>query len=82
MKVLGASNYISPAAGVAPELLIRFALSKDITTAIVGCSSPKEVQTLAKVGREFEPLSPDEEEKLVDLFRPHARRLAFYRGAF
>lgn len=80
MKVLGASNYISPAAGVAPELLIRFALSKDITTAIVGCSSPQEVRALARVGREFEPPSPDEEKKLVDLFRPHASRLAFYRG--
>jgi aryl-alcohol dehydrogenase-like predicted oxidoreductase len=79
MKVLGASNYIFPKDGVAPELLIRFALSKDITTAIVGCSSPKEVQALARVGREFQPLSPDEEKKLVDLFRPHARRLAFYR---
>ncbi len=82
MKVLGASNYIFPEDGVTSELLIRFALSKDITTAIVGCSRPKEVQSLARAGREFQPLSPDEEKKLADLFRPHARRLAFYRGVF
>jgi aryl-alcohol dehydrogenase-like predicted oxidoreductase len=80
MKVLGGSHYIYNDAGITPELLIRFALSKGVTLAIVGCSSPREVQALAGVGREFEPLTPEEETTLVDEFRPHARRLAFYRG--
>jgi hypothetical protein len=80
MKTLGASNYISGQDGVTAELLLRFALSRDISTAIVGCFNPAEVQALARVGREFEPLTPEEEKRLVDLFRPHARRLAFYRG--
>jgi aryl-alcohol dehydrogenase-like predicted oxidoreductase len=80
MKVLGARQYISNEMGITPELLIRFALTRNITTAIVGCSSPREVQALAKVGQEFEPLTGEKEKWLVDLFRPHARRLAFYRG--
>ncbi|NTV27565.1 MAG: aldo/keto reductase, partial [Methanothrix sp.] len=80
MKVLGASHYISQEMGITPELLLRFALSRGITTAIVGCSSPEEVSYLAKVGRKFEPLSSEEEKRLVDLFRPYARKLAFYRG--
>lgn len=80
MKVLGASHYISPRAGITPDQLIRFALSKDITTAIVGCKSPGEVQALAEVGRDFRPLSDDEEKLLLELFRLQARRLAFYRG--
>jgi len=80
MKTLGASHYISAENGVTAELLLRFALSRDISTAIVGCSSPAECRALANVGREFEPLTPEEEESLVELFRPHARRLAFYRG--
>jgi len=79
MKVLGGSHYISTEAGITPELLIRFALSKGVTVAIVGCSSPREVQALARVGREFEPLTPEEETRLVNEFRPRARRLAFYR---
>ena len=79
MKVLGGSHYISTEAGITPELLIRFALSKGVTVAIVGCSSPREVQALAGVGREFEPLTPEEETRLVNEFRPRARRLAFYR---
>ena len=80
MKVLGGSHHISTEAGITPELLLRFALSKGVTVAIVGCSSPREVQALARAGREFEPLTPEEETSLVDEFRPHARRLAFYRG--
>ncbi len=80
MKVLGGSHYISRRAGITPEMLIRFALSHDISTAIVGCSSPEEVQTLAKVGREFEPVPDEELERLVEAFRPYARKLAFYRG--
>jgi hypothetical protein len=65
---------------VTAELLLRFALSQDISTAIVGCSSPAECRALARLGREFEPLTPEEEEGLVELFRPHSGRLAFYRG--
>ena len=80
MKVLGAGNYIEPRLGITPELLIRFALSRDITTAIVGCSSPGEVQELARVGGESRPLEPEEEARLLELFRPHAKRLAYYRG--
>ena len=81
MKVLGAKHYISEEDGVTAELLLRFALSREISTIIVGCSSPSEVQTLAMVGREFQPLAAEEEKRLMELFRPHARRLAYYRGA-
>jgi aryl-alcohol dehydrogenase-like predicted oxidoreductase len=56
MKVLGASHYIRRDAGITPDLLIRFALSQRIMTAIVGCSSPKEVRALAKAGKDFEPM--------------------------
>jgi aryl-alcohol dehydrogenase-like predicted oxidoreductase len=80
MKVLGASHYISQRAGITPDQLIRFALSKDITTAIVGCKSPREVQALADVVRDLQPLTDDEEKLLLELFRPQARRMAFYRG--
>jgi aryl-alcohol dehydrogenase-like predicted oxidoreductase len=80
MKVLGASHYIHKEAGITSDRLIRFALSQDITTAIVGCSTPREVQILAQAGRESKPMSEEEQRRLVELFKPYARRLAFYRG--
>lgn len=80
MKVLGASHYVMDQHGITAELLIRYALSHDITVAIVGCSAPAEVQTLASTGRDSEPMSAEEKDRLESLFKPHARRLAFYRG--
>jgi aryl-alcohol dehydrogenase-like predicted oxidoreductase len=80
MKVLGASHYLNPKAGIGPDLLLRYALSQEIALAIVGCSTPEEVGLLARVGRDPEPLSIEEQERLLALFRPYARKLAFYRG--
>lgn len=80
MKVLGASHYVIPSSGITAELLIRFALSQTITLAIVGCSNPEEVRTLSRIGRRFEPLSPEDQKEILELFEPYARRLAYYRG--
>ncbi|NWF56479.1 MAG: aldo/keto reductase [Syntrophaceae bacterium] len=80
MKVLGAGHYVMPDLGVTAELLIRFALSQNPTVTIVGCSTPEEVQTLSRLGRNFQPLSKEEQEELIGKFRPYAARLAYYRG--
>jgi hypothetical protein len=80
MNLLGGSHCISQKADITPKLLMRYALSNDINTAIVGCSTPQEVQMLARVGNDFKPMNSEEQMALEDIFRPHARRLAFYRG--
>ena len=80
MKVLGASNYIYNEMGATPELLMRYALSQNVSTIIVGCGDPAEVQTLAKVGREFKPMSQEEQEKVINVFKPFSKQLAYYRG--
>jgi aryl-alcohol dehydrogenase-like predicted oxidoreductase len=79
MKVLGASHYISPQAGITAEVLIRFALAQPLSVAIVGCSTPQHVQTLATAGRGG-PLNEIEQQRMVDAFRPYASKLAYYRG--
>jgi aryl-alcohol dehydrogenase-like predicted oxidoreductase len=80
MKVLGGSHYISPEDGVTAELLLRFALSQEVSTIVVGCKNGREVEALAQVGMQFQPLAAEEEKKLLELFRPQARRMAYYRG--
>lgn len=82
MKVLGASHYLFPDAGITPEVLIRYALSHPVTLVVVGCSSIQEVKTLAHVGQDFKPMPPEDMRRVEKLFAPHARKLAFYRGAF
>lgn len=80
MKVLGASHYLAPEGGVTAELLLKYALSFAISVAIVGCSTPGEVMTLAQAGRTFSPLSAQERKELEGIFRPMATKLAYYRG--
>jgi aryl-alcohol dehydrogenase-like predicted oxidoreductase len=81
MKILGGSHYIARDLGITPELLIRFALSYDITTAIVGCKTPNEVRTLADCGRHTTGLTESERREIIKPFMPMARKLAFYRGS-
>lgn len=80
MKILGAAHYLFPQEGVTATQLIRYALSFDITVAIVGCSSADEVITLAETGRSDVPMTIAERDELTGIFKPHARRMAFYRG--
>lgn len=80
MKILGASHYIHPQHGITAGLLIRYALSQDISMAIVGCSTPAEVKTLFESGQNFKPLSDGDKSILLQAFKPYARRLAYYRG--
>ena len=61
-------------------MLIRYALSKGVTVAIVGCGGAAEVATLADAGRRFKPLSRADANQLEMLFQPLARKYAFYRG--
>jgi aryl-alcohol dehydrogenase-like predicted oxidoreductase len=80
MKILGASHYILPKFDISAGLLIRYALSHEVTVGIVGCASADEVQVLARAGRERTPLAEAEKKRLVNTFRPYSRKLAFYRG--
>ncbi|ROR02956.1 aldo/keto reductase [Desulfosoma caldarium] len=80
MKVLGGSQYLAPNAGIDAVTLIRFALSQPVTLVVVGCHSAHHVRTLASCARPFQPMDREEQSAVLDVFRPYAKRLAFYRG--
>ncbi len=80
MKILGASHYILPKYNISADLLIRFALSYDVTVGIVGCASPDEVQILAAAGRDSTTVSSRGKERILSVLKPYHRKLAFYRG--
>jgi hypothetical protein len=55
-------------------------LSYDVTVGIVGCASPDEVQILAAAGRDSTTVSSRGKERILSVFKPYHRKLAFYRG--
>jgi len=80
MKILGASHYILPKFNISADILIRYALSHAITVGIVGCSSADEVQNLVRAGSSSKQITQQEKDFILNVFKPHARKLAFYRG--
>ena len=80
MKTLGAAHYLIPQLATTAASLIRYALSHQCTVALVGCSTPEEVRTLARAGAEQQTVSEQEKSELLEKFKPYAERLAFYRG--
>ena len=83
MKVLGASRFLFPEAGITPEILIRYALSQPVSTIVLGCAGKEEVKVLADAGTQpFKPMPTREQRQIEQIFHPHAKRLAFYRGVF
>lgn len=81
MKVLGGKHYIAEDLGITADLLIRFALSYDITLAVVGCSTPDEVKELAMAGRNDNHMTAAQRKEIIKPFLPTAKKLAFYRGS-
>ncbi len=81
MKVLGGKHYIAKEMGITAGLLTRFALSYDISLAIVGCKTPEEVKELVEAGKNPTPLTRDEKKEIIKPFAPMAEKLAFYRGS-
>ena len=80
MKILGASHYIAPQLGITPQMLICFALSYEITVAIVGCSTAAEVKALAAIGREQTTFTEEEKTRILHAFESRSKQLAYYRG--
>lgn len=81
MKVLGGKHYIAGEMGITAEVLVRFALSHDITLAIVGCSSVNEVSELVRAGKADQKLSLNERREIMKPYRQMAEKLAYYRGS-
>jgi predicted aldo/keto reductase-like oxidoreductase len=78
MKVLGAGRLVGDF-GIRAADLIRYALSHDVDTAIVGCASPDEVRADLAIGRGFTPMSESDRQALESRIAPVARRVASYK---
>jgi aryl-alcohol dehydrogenase-like predicted oxidoreductase len=77
MKVLGGG--ILPQVGVAPDALVRWALSMPVAAITVGCASSTEVEENVRAAASG-PLPQDEADAIVRAIEPVAAKVAAYRG--
>ena len=61
------------------ETFYRYALSQEITTAVIGCDTVAHVDENVTLARGFVPLDPREKDFLVAAVQPYARRLMYYK---
>lgn len=74
MKVLLRGLFDAP-----KRLLISYALSQPISTAVVGCDSVEQLRENASAAANFLRLKPREVERLTSMVAPYARDLMYYK---
>jgi len=70
------------AAQIAPgnlDLFYRYALSQQVTTAVIGCDTIEQLEENVRFASVFSPLTKDEQEILSEQLSPIARRLMYYK---
>ncbi len=81
MKVLCRGMWLRVPGLSSPEPWIRYALSQDVSTIVIGCDDPQQVEDNVAAVREAKPFSPAEGDELEKRVAPYARELMYYKPA-
>lgn len=79
MKVPGRGFLLRSGVVFGIEPLLRYALSYPISTAIIGCDSPEQVEENVKAARHFTPMPEAEMRQLEKDFEPYLEQGQFYK---
>lgn len=63
-----------------PGSFLRFALSQPVSTVVIGCSNPREVQENVRIAETFPRMTAEEMDILAQEISPFARELMSYKG--
>jgi predicted aldo/keto reductase-like oxidoreductase len=61
------------------ENFIRFALSRPISAAVIGCDTIEQLEMNVRIARSFEPMPQKEQNILLSKVKPYARELMYYK---
>jgi predicted aldo/keto reductase-like oxidoreductase len=61
------------------ETFIRFALSRPISAAVVGCDTLEQLERNVRIAQSFEPMPEKEQSILLNKVKPYARELMYYK---
>ena len=84
MGIIGMKVYFRGLAARLPgvtslEPFYRYALSQQITTAVIGCDDIKQLNENVRFAASFKAMSGGEQQGLVDSVSPFARQLMYYK---
>jgi predicted aldo/keto reductase-like oxidoreductase len=82
MKVFAAGSLVAPGGLCTPAEAMHYVLSlAGVSTVIIGCSSPAEVDTNVRAAREFRPMFEDTKLILEQRAKPRAAEFTSYKRA-
>jgi len=84
MGIIGMKAYFRGFASRLPwysnmEPFLRFALSQPVTNVVIGCDDIKQLEQNADFANSFEPMTVEEQQKLIHKVSPLARQLMYYK---
>jgi len=79
MKVIGRGLLLGMKEDPPLQALIDYALSEDVSLAIIGCDDVAHVHAAAAAARAFAPLSPAQQRDLESRLRSKSKRTLYYR---
>jgi aryl-alcohol dehydrogenase-like predicted oxidoreductase len=84
MGVIGMKVYFRGFASRLPwfstlEPFVRYALSQDVSTVVIGCDSLAHIEENVGFAKGFVPMSDEESQQLVEKLAPYARSLMYYK---
>jgi predicted aldo/keto reductase-like oxidoreductase len=84
MGIIGMKVYFRGFASKLPghatlEPFLRFALSQPVTNIVIGCDDIAQLEQNAAFARAFEPMTSDEQQRLIGDVSPFARKLMYYK---
>jgi predicted aldo/keto reductase-like oxidoreductase len=84
MAIIGMKVYFRGLASKLPgfasiEPFYRFALSHQISTAVIGCDDIEQLEENVRFAGSFRPMQEREMKNLVETVAPYARRLMYYK---
>jgi len=84
MGIIGMKVYCRGFAAKLPwfdsfEPFYRFALSQQISTAVIGCDDIRQLEENARFAGSFTPMQEQEMKELTEAVAPYARRLMYYK---
>jgi predicted aldo/keto reductase-like oxidoreductase len=84
MGIIGMKVYLRGSAAGLPwftsmEPFLRFALSQPVTNVVVGCDDIAQLEQNVEFATSFEPMTSEEQQKLIRDVSPFARQLMYYK---
>lgn len=84
MGIIGMKVYLRGLAARIPghsglEQFLRFALSQQVSTVVIGCDDPEQLKENCRFASSFLPMTTVEQTELIRLVVPFARQLMYYK---